>query len=235
MVPRGRVNRVALAVPGVYAVGGSVLDTRRLSVYRSTLPDDFSIVPDVPPLGISPDGRSFVRFGSYYDGDNRTAVAVADFVGNRSYKLRVDETRMRYTSHRDIDPAWLTHHFEWRRGSDGTDSLVERERFAPLPYRGRFAMAENYWLEPAQPGLREAIIELLVNDFKGERMPVDSTAYHHPVRIDGHIIRVAYGGAGSYVSVSLPDGVTNKSLIESIARHIDQVVATRKYDALFGK
>ena len=106
-----------------------------------------------------------MRFGSYYDGDNRTAVAVADFVGNRSYRLRVDEARMR----------------------------------------------------------------------QGERMPVDSTAYHHPVRIDGQIIHVAYGGAGSYVSVSLPDDVTNKSLIESVARHIDQAVATGKYDALFGK
>ena len=233
--PAGRINRVSFETPGVYAVGNSVLDTRQLSVHSYTLPDGFSIFPDVPPLGISPDARSFVRFGSYYDGGNQTAVAIADFVGGRSYQLPVDEARMRYATLRDIDPAWLMHHFEWKRGRDGIDSLVERQGFTPIPYHGRFAMPTAYWLEPAREALRDAIIELLVTDFKGERMPVEAHAYHYPVKIDGQILNVAYGATGDYVAVSLPDGVSDRALLDTVARHIDKALATGKYDSLFGK
>ena len=234
-VPRGRINRVAFDTPGLYVVGSGVLDTRRLEVHPYSEPDRFSITPAVRPLGVSPDERSFVRFGSYYSADNQTAVAVADFVGNRSYLLDVDEARMRYATLDAIDPAWLMHHFEWQRGSEGTDSLVERKGFVPIPYHGRFAMPDSYWLEPAREALRDAIIELLVDDFKGERVPVETYAYHYPVKIDGKIINVAYGGTGNYVAISLPDGATDRALLDSIARHVDKALATGKYDALFGK
>ena len=234
-VVRGRINRVAFETPGIYAVGSSVLDTRQLSVHAYSLPDGFSVFPDVPPIGISPDARSVVFFGSSYDAGNQAAVAVTDFVGNRNYKLLVDEARMRYATLHDIDPAWLMHHFEWQRGIGGVDSLVERKSFVPIPYSGRFAMANHYWLEPAKPELRDAIIELLVNDFKGERVPVDAYAYQYPVKLGDKIVNVAYGETGDYVSVSLPDGVNDKELIETVARHIDRALATGKYDSLFGK
>ena len=69
----------------------------------------------------------------------------------------------------------------------------------------------------------------------GERVPVESYAYHYPVKIDGKTINVAYGGTGNYVAISLPDGVTDRALLDTIARHVDKALATGKYDSLFGK
>ena len=234
-VPRGRINRVAFEQPGVYVVGESVLDTRTLAVHAYSLPDEFSIVPAVAPLGISPDGRSFVRFGSHYDGGNRTSIAVADFIGKRSYLLNVDEARMRFATFDAIDPAWLMHHFEWQRGSDGVDTLVERTGFVPIPYHGRWAMEDSYWYEPAREPLRDAVIQFLVSEFKGEIVPVDSFAYEHPVKIGGEVLNVAYGESGNYVAVSLPNGVTDRKLLETVVRRLDQLFATGRYDDLFGK
>jgi hypothetical protein len=232
--PRGRINRVSLETPGLYQTGGAVLDTRKLAVYTYTYPDAFSIFPSYGPLGVSPDERSFVRIGSDYNNSTFPSLAVADFVGNRSYLLPLNE-RMRYPTLESIDPAWLTHHFEWRKGDDGIDSLVERKDFVPLPYHTRYVGVSGYWLEPAREPLREAVIEFLVNEFKGERVPVGEYAYEYPVKIDGQIINVAYGDTGHYVSLSIPNGVTDTKLLDGIAKRLDAELATGKFDSMFGR
>ena len=233
-VPRGRLNRVALETPGLYQIGGSVLDTRDLAVHSYRYPDNFSIFPSNAPLGISPDQRSFVRIGSDYNNSTFPSLAVADFVGNRSYLLPLDE-RMRYPTLESIDPAWVAHHFEWRKGSDGIDSLVERKGFVPLPYHTRNTGTSGYWLEPAREPLRDAVIEFLVNAFKGERVPVGEYAYYYPVKIDDEIINVAYGETGHYVSLSVPDTVKDTKLLDVVAKRLDVELATGKYDSLFGR
>jgi hypothetical protein len=235
-VPRGRLNRIALETPGLYSVGGSVLDTRRLAVYTYKYPESFSIFPGTPPLGISPDERSFVRIGSdYNNGESHPSLAVADFVGNRSYLVPIDQTRMRYANADALDPAWLSHHFTWQTGGDGVDSLVERKGFVPIAYHTRYVGVSGYWLEPAREPLRDAIIELLITEFKGERVPVESYAYEHPVKIGAQIIQVAYNDTGDYVSISVPTGVTDTTLLDAIAKRVDAVLATGKYDSMFGK
>jgi hypothetical protein len=237
-VARGRVDRLTFETPGVYEVGGGVLDTRRMAVHAYTFPEDFSLFPAVPPLGISPDERSFVRFGSVWEAatnQNHTSIAVVDVVGGRSYVLPVDEARMRYAKLEAIDPAWLMHHFAWERGEHGVDSLVERKGFVPLPYHGTLTEETGYWLEPAKVELRDAILDFLVAEFKGERVPVESYAYEYPVKIDGQVVNVAYGGTGNYVAVSLPRGATDRALLLTIAKRLDAELATGKYDSLFGK
>ena len=89
--------------------------------------------------------------------------------------------------------------------------------------------------DPTPEELRDAIIELLVAEYKGEPESVESYAYEHPVRIDGQVINVAYGSSGNYVSVSIPRDATDRTLLEAIAKRLDAVIATGKYDALFGK
>ena len=237
-VARGRVNRLTFETPGLYEVGGCVVDTRRMAVHAYTFPDSFSLFPAVSPLGISPDERSFVRFGSVWEAatnQNHTSIAVVDFVGRRSYVLPVDEARMRYPKLEVIDPAWLMHHFAWEKGEDGVESLVERKGFVPLPYHGTLTEASGYWLEPAKVGLRDAILDFLVAEFKGERVPVESYAYEYPVKIDGHVVNVAYGGTGNYVAVSLPRDATDQTLLITITKRLDAELATGKYDSLFGK
>lgn len=233
-VPRGRVNRVTFATPALYTVGESVLDSRRLAVHPYKFPEGFATFPSTPPLGISPDERSFVRIGSSYN-ENQTSIAVVDFVGQRSYMLPVDEARMRYATPDVIDPAWLMHHFTWQKGTDGIDSLVERRGFVPMPYHFRFTGTSGYWLEPAREPLRDAVIEFIVSEFKGERIPVESYAYEYPVKIGGDTINVAYGSSGHYVSVSLSRDGKDTKLLESIVHRFDAALATGKYDAMFGK
>ena len=72
-------------------------------------------------------------------------------------------------------------------------------------------------------------------EFKGERVPVESYAYEHPVKIGDQTIQVAYNDTGDYVSISVPTGVTDTRLLDTIAKRVDAVLATGKYDALFGK
>ena len=232
--PHGRINRVSLEKPGLYQTGGAVLDTRKLAVYTYKYPDAFSIFPSYAPLGVSPDERSFVRIGSDYNNSTLPSLAVADFVGNRSYLLPLNE-RMRYPTLESIDPAWLTHHFEWLKGRDGIDSLVERKDFVPLPYHTRNVGVSGYWLEPAREPLREAVIEFLVNEFKGERVPVGQYTYYYPVKIGGEIINVAYGDTGHYVSLSVPDSVKDTKLLDAIAKRLDAELATGKFDSMFGR
>jgi len=233
--PTGRIDRLAFATPGLYAVGGSVLDTRRLAVYAVKYPEDVTVYPSTPPLGIAPDERSFVRVGNIYNGDSRTVLAVADFVGTRSYLVPIDEARMRYASPDALDPAWLMHHFAWEKGSNGVDSLVERKGFVPIPYHTRYVSGSGYWLELGREPLRDAIIELLVTEFKGERVAVESYAYEYPVKIGSETVNVAYNDTGHYVSISLPNGATDTALLDTVARRVDAVLATGKYDGMFGK
>jgi hypothetical protein len=233
--PRGRINRLAFATPGLYNVGGSVLDTRRLAVYTLEYPESFSIYPSTPPLGIAPDERSFVRIGSTYNGESRTTLAVADFVGKKSYLVPIDEARMRFANPDALDPAWLMHHFTWEKGGDGVDSLVERRGFVPIPYHTRYVAGSGYWVELGREPLRDAIIDLLVAEFKGERVAVESYAYEYPVKIGSQTINVAYNDTGHYVSISLPYGAKDTALLDAIAKRVDAVLATGKYDGMFGK
>ena len=108
------------------------------------------------------------------------------------------------------------------KGSRRVDSLAERQGFVPIPYHGRWATTTSYWLEPAREPLRDAIMDFIVSEFKGERLPVESYAYEHPIRIDGETVNIAYGGSGNYVSVSLPRDATDRKRLETIVRRSTQ-------------
>ena len=75
-------------------------------------------------------------------------------------ELPIDPARMRFANDKQLDPAWLMHHFTWTRGSDGFDILEERPGFTPFPYRGEFTNENDYasyQLEPAGAALRTAL------------------------------------------------------------------------------
>ena len=237
-VPRGRIDRLAFEKPGLYVLANAVLDSRRLLVRTIELPDDFTLVPSVPPLGVSPDERSFARFGYGEHRSENPVILVTDVVANQRYTVPIDPKRMRYAKLEVLDPAWLTHHFEWRRGAGGADALFERKDFVPIPYRGQLTLNKDwneYRLEPAGEGLRQAILEFLVAEFNGTRTEMDASAYQIPVTIDGHKVNVANGSSFDYVSISLDHGDTNLVLLETIAKRFDAALATGKYDSLFGK
>lgn len=169
-VPRGQIDRLSFEKPGLYVLANAVLDTRRLLVRKVQLPDDYTLVPSVPPLGVSPDERSFARFGYIQQSSDNPVILVTDVVTNHHYMVPIDPKRMRYARLEVLDPAWLTHHFEWKRTPNGPDSLVERQDFVPIPYHGQLTLNKNwneYRLEPAGEGLRQAILEFLIAELKG--------------------------------------------------------------------
>ena len=146
---------------------------------------------------------------------------------------------MRFPNYDAIDPAWLLHHFAWKRGPDGIDRLIERPGFIPLPYHGSLATElgglQTYKLEPAGPPLRAAFIDWLVREFHAEPLPADSDAYEKSVRIAGRQLNIAASRDGDYVWLS-PDrqGGPNE-IVGEIATRFDAELATGKYDGMFGK
>lgn len=234
---RGRVDRIGYERPGIYRLGDAVVDSRHQLLYRFKRDGTFSENSSVPAFGLSPDERSFVLFGSG-NGLPAPLLLVTDFVDNRTYALPVDPARMRYMRDASIDDAWLEHHFEWQRGKDGVDRLIERPHFVPLPYRGEFEVAGNgdrtYRLDRGTEELRGALVDFLVRELKATRQPADSGAYEIPVTIDGHTVNVAYSSGSSYVSVSLAgNGPRDSTLVSTIGERFNAALATGRYDNLF--
>jgi hypothetical protein len=236
--PRGWIDRASFAEPGVFLIGGAMVDTRgSILVRHFSAKADVTAIPAVAPLGLSPDERSFVCFS--YDGTSadRMVVDVTDVVANTAYTLPVDLARMRVPTLDALDPAWLLHHFAWVRQADGVDRLVERKDFVPLPYHGKLSgegRAQYYRLEPAGEPLRNAVVEFLVREFKAERLSTEPGAYEHQLRIENQVVKVAASSTFNYVSVSVEPGPNSSSLLAAIAKRFDADLATGKYDALFG-
>ncbi len=91
-------------------------------------------------------------------------------------------------------------------------------------------------MDKASEALRGALLEFLIAEFKAERQPADSGAYEIPVTIAGHTVNVAFSSDGDYVAVSTAQGGADDSaLVATIAQGFDAVLATGKYDTLFGK
>jgi hypothetical protein len=126
-VPGGEIDRRTFVRPGLYLFSRAVLDTRTLAVHRIEIPEDVIIPPSTPPLALSPDERSFVRFAFLHQSDETPGLLVTDFVAGATYTLPIDAERMRLPDVDELDPAWLAEHFRWTRGPDGRDRLVERQ------------------------------------------------------------------------------------------------------------
>jgi len=231
----GWLDTGLLSAPGLYKLGPAVLDTRTLAVTEFEMPDEPSPVQSLPPLGLSPDEHSFVWFSddSYR---HRSTIGVTDWTNSRSYTLPVDRARMRFVDFMLLDPAWLQHHFEWQRGLDARDVLVERKGFVPLPYTGKLTLAKAgesqlYWLEPAGAKLRDAVVALLVDEYKAERVLEAADAYEVRVKLDGRVIGVSNGS--SYVAVSLDAANGDPEAMKGLATRLEASFATGRFDALF--
>jgi hypothetical protein len=232
-----RVGRRVLAHGGLFRVGlNGVFDTRTLAVHRFTRPSGFNDRDDIPPMGVSPDERSFVRYGSTTEGTGRPALAVTDFVADRSYTILIDRQRMHYTKDAQLDTAWLNHHFTWERDSEGVDRLNERKDFVPLPYCGEldrgYAGTTLYVVDGAGEGMRAAMENFLVDHLKAERLPVKELACDHEFRIDGHKVGVS-GSADSHSVVVSAEAPAGSSLIATIADRFNVELASGKHDGLF--
>lgn len=157
-----------------------------------------SVDPEVDrdhlPVALSPDMRSLVRIVMRDEYDAKTSqhlgkslhLLVNNFIDDTSYTIAIDRQRMRYSRYPtssfwvdDIDQRWLDHHFEWQKGEDGNDHLVERSSFTPWAYLGWLSGYDNdleYHLRSVKPEMFEKLEEFLVAQFGAKRITREHSA-----------------------------------------------------------
>jgi hypothetical protein len=72
-----------------------------------------------------------------------------------------------------------------------------------------------------------------VTDLKAERVPGDSTAYEQSVRIGGHGVTISASDDSRFVVVRTERGSLDTTIVPTIARRFDAVLATGVHDARF--
>ena len=195
-----------MSEPGLYRLGHVVVDARRLTATDFKTPDAVSVVSSVPPLAVSPDERRFAWFAYAGGSDETPALVVTNWQTSQSELLPMDPDRMRFPEPDVLDPAWVAHHFEWVPADDGQLHLRERASFVPLPFRGTVTLGaagayQGYSLTPGSEELRTALVSVLVDGMKGERLPDELNGYQQRVRVRNTELSVTVGESPSYVSV----------------------------------
>jgi hypothetical protein len=235
----GWIDVVSFAEPGLFRLDSAVVDTRDFSVAEISFPLDSPPDTETPPLSLSPDEKSLVWLAR--GSEEKPRLGVTNWRTGQSYLLLIDRARMRYSTEASLDPDWVQHHFEWRPGTgggDAADMLVERPDFTPLPYRGDLSLGkpgayQSYSLHPGGEPLRRAIVDLLVTDLGGERLPDESGGFVQHVRVNGKVVGVSVIGSPTYVSVSMDDSDSDPQAMSAIGARLDLALASGRYDSLF--
>ncbi|MEO7998392.1 MAG: hypothetical protein ABI852_13160 [Gemmatimonadaceae bacterium] len=125
----GRVNVATFAHSQMLLFDNAVLNIEKLEVYPFTAKGTGSVIPSVPPLGVSPDAQSFVRFmlsDNPVDGVYPPKLAVTDFVRDTVYEIPIDPAHINQDKLEELNTAWLARYFVWKRDAKGIDRLEAR-------------------------------------------------------------------------------------------------------------
>ncbi|MBW8770983.1 MAG: hypothetical protein JF589_14600 [Gemmatimonadetes bacterium] len=233
MVP-GIIDRTTYAHPGEYLFQESVLSTQPPAVHHFTPSANATIDVNVPPLGVSPDGRRFVRFG--WNEENVRVLIVTDVTTGERTIVPVDLARMRFSTVGLLDPAWLAHYWMWTRGNNGEYELEPRSGVAPLPWKGLLTppghSTPEYQVGPAGEALFEAMASFLTTEMGATRTPEDQAASGWQAHLDGTVLFLFDNTSEHHVTIWLDQGGDQK-ILARIAERFDAALATGKYDALF--
>lgn len=236
---QGRVDRRTYAGSELLLFQKVVLNARTLTLQRMNETSASAYVPSVPPLGVSPDQSSFVRYMHGRNGGDDHMLRIVNYVRDERYDLPIDAARMRFAELKDLTPAWLMHHFQWQRGADGTDLLKVRADFVPIPYYGTITeesdKKQTYQIRKAGQEMRVALMEYLEKEFGAKRDPAEVDAYEYRVVVEGKKLKVASGNESGYVLVSMAHEEIPSDIVGRIAKSFNAALATGRYDSLFKK
>ena len=152
----------------------SVMDVATLKLFA--VDPWVPILPGVPVTSISREGDDVRAFSpgrtqyvlaaagiDYSRADQAQAygLLVVDIARGTGTELRADRKRFRFAEPRDVDAAWINHHFTWQRDSAGLERLVPRERFAPWPWRAKRTQPNAGRWELNVPRIDAAIFPVL--------------------------------------------------------------------------
>lgn len=236
-LPEGRFDRTTFARARHYLLASHVLDAETLALRPYDPAGQSQLIDRLPPVGIAPDAQSFVRVEWNEQTTERIVLSVTRLDGGPRYRLPIDPARMRYFVVDHVDPAWLQHHFEWVSEPGAPDRLVERPTFSPMPYRGTLATSSDYReyrIGPALAGLRPAVIDWMVAEFKAERVTNDESAFAQEVKIGETVINLSFSPEGeSHVGIWMDRGPDTR-LVAEIASRLDAALATYRFDQFLG-
>lgn len=212
-------------------------------------PQDVHLPPFARVMSVSPDGRMFARVGIKAAAEPvgmshevDPVVLVADFDRDTWTRLPVDPQRMRYAHFEEIDPVWLDHHFQWRRGADGHDRLVERPGFKPLPWRGYFHKdAAQYDVRGIEVDSSVELGDFLVRCFQAKPLPGSGKWQEGGLKYEVEEEVVNVNGHGFFIARSNKpywpgkpgDPERQKQLIRRIGETLDAEFASGKHGAMF--
>jgi len=231
----GAIDRTTFAEPGVFYFHDALLTTQPASVHRFSTSTDVTLDPNVRPLGISPEGRSFAQLGFADDGVARVLVTTDVETGATS-TVPIDAARTRLGAVDALDPAWLNHYYEWQRGRGASYHLAPREQVTPLPYRGTLTTSSGdyreYHVEPAGDAMFRALADFLRDEMGATRSAADSAAAGYRVHVEGKPVHVIHDESAHRVGVYMDRG-TDSRIVVKIGERFDAALATGRYDGLF--
>jgi len=229
----GTIDRTTYARPGEYLFQESVLSTHPPAVHQFTPSSQATIDVNVPPLGVSPDGHRFVRFG--WNEENVRVLIVTDVTTGERAIVPVDLARMRFSKVGLLDPAWLQHYWTWTRGANGAYALEPRSGVQPLPWKGLLTppnQSPEYQVGPAGEAMFEAMASFLTTEMGATRTPEDQAASGWQAHLNGTVLHLFDNTSEHHVTIYLDQGA-DTTVLATIAERFDAALATGKYDALF--
>lgn len=230
----GTIDRTTYARPGEYLFQESVLSTHPPAVHHFTPSSHATIDVNVPPLGVSPDGHRFVRFG--WNEENVRVLIVTDVTSGERTIVPVDLARARFSKVGLLDPAWLAHYWMWTRGNNGAYALEPRSGVTPLPWKGLLTppahSTPEYQVGPAGEAMFEAMASFLTTEMGATRTPEDQAASGWQAHLNGTVLHLFDNTSEHHVTIYLDQGGDTK-VLATIAERFDAALATGKYDALF--
>jgi len=206
-------------------------------VRRFTTPSEVTLDVNARPLGLSPDGRTFVRVG-FAEDDASHALVTTDVDSGTTHVMPIDAARTRLGAVFALDPEWLNHYYEWQRDGDGSYRLVARADAKPLPYHGTVTTSSGdyreYHVEPAGDAMYDALVRFLRDEMGGTRTAEDEAAVGYRVRVEGQGVYVIKDENAHRVGLYMDRGKDSR-LVLKIAERFDSALATGKYDEMFGR
>ena len=203
--------------------------------------------PDRTQYALAAEGIDYSRA----DHAQAYGLLVVDIARGTATELRADRKRFRFATPKDVNAAWINHHFVWQRDGAGRERLVPRERFAPWPWRARLTQPNvGRWqlnvprIDAAFfPTLRRLIErELGVRIVEASAKPADSLVFS----LDGCTLNAQAFGEGSPFADDHDIGIWEKNekvsganaagceaALRRLATVIDAELATGRHDALF--
>ena len=232
--PRGRIHRLAFEKPGLYLLTNAVFDSRCLGGPRGvTVRLRVPFSAGRPPLGVSPDERSFAWFGDVEHRSENPVLLVTDVVAERRYIVPIDAKRMRFATLDVLDPgvavaplrmeAWPVVATTIGQSSNGS-RLDPVSRKAHVEHRLERVFVLSWlvtlFVRRSSSSLSWSSKELRTEDGL-ERVPDSGDGR----RSQG--VRLLTGSSFNYVSIALDHGDTNLVLVQQRSRSASTISSRR--------